>query len=203
MRNFSKARAIAGLLLVVLLVAGAALVAAADRKPALTVHDKAYYASADLVDYVQPGLVVSVVSAKIGNDGTISVDYKVADPNGAALDSAGTVTPGAISLSFLAAYIPSGQAQFASYITHSVTAANSSATATQATSDSGGTTTTVAQGEYIYTFKTKAPSGFNPNATTRIGIYGSRNLTQFDLGTDYADTTTSFHPGTAARPRAT
>jgi OmcA/MtrC family decaheme c-type cytochrome len=200
MRNFSKARAIAGLLLVVLLVAGAALVAAADRKPALTVHDKAYYASADLVDYVQPGLVVSVVSAKIGNDGTISVDYKVADPNGAALDSAGTVTPGAISLSFLAAYIPSGQAQFASYITHSVTAANSSATATQATSDSGGTTTTVAQGEYIYTFKTKAPSGFNPNATTRIGIYGSRNLTQFDLGTDYADTFYDFIPSGNGSP---
>jgi OmcA/MtrC family decaheme c-type cytochrome len=200
MRNSSKARTIAGLLLVVLLVAGAALVAAADRKPALTVHEKAFYASANLVDYVQPGLVVSVVSAKIASDGTISVDYKVADPNGAALDSSGVATPGTISLSFLAAYIPTGQAQFASYITHSVAAATGSATATQATSDSGGTTTTVAQGEYVYTFNTKAPSGFNANATTRIGIYGSRNLTQWDLGTDYADTTYDFIPSGTGTP---
>ncbi|MGP8243549.1 MAG: OmcA/MtrC family decaheme c-type cytochrome [Bryobacteraceae bacterium] len=200
MRNSSKARAIAGLLLVVLLVAGAALVAAADRKPALTVHDKAYYADANLVDYVQPGLVISVVSAKIASDGTISVDYKLADPNGAALDSAGIVTPGAISVSFLAAYIPPGQAQYASYITHSVTAANSSATATQPTADSGGTTTTVNQGEYIYTFKAKAPAGFSANATTRIGIYGSRNLTQWDLGTNYADTTYDFIPSGTGNP---
>jgi OmcA/MtrC family decaheme c-type cytochrome len=200
MRNSSKARAIAGLLLMVLLVAGAALVAAADRKPALTVHEKAFFANANLVDYVQPGLEISVVSAKIASNGTISVDYKVADPNGAALDSAGVVTPGTISLSFLAAYIPTGQAQFASYITHSVAAATGSATAIQATSDSGGTTTTVAQGEYIYTFNTKAPTGFNANATTRIGIYGSRNLTQWDLGTDYADTTYDFIPSGTGTP---
>lgn len=200
MRNYSKVRAIAGLLLVVLVIAGAALVAAADRKPALTVHDKAYYADANLVDYVQPGLVISVVSAKIGSDGTISVDYKVTDPNGAPLDSAGTVTPGAISVSFLAAYIPTGQAQFASYITKTATAANSSATAIQPTADSGGTTTTVNQGEYIYTFHTKAPTGFNANATTRIGIYGSRNLTQWDLGTNYADTTYDFIPSGIGTP---
>ena len=200
MRNFSKARAIAGLLLVVLVVAGAALVGAADRKPALTVHDKAFYADPALVQYVQPGLVISIVSATLSNNGAISVTYKVSDPNGAALDSAGVATPGAISLSFLAAYIPTGQSQYASYITRSVTAATGGATATQAAADSGGTTATLAQGEYTYSFGTKAPTGFNANATTRIGIYGSRNLTQWDLGTDYADAYYDFIPSGNGTP---
>ena len=57
-------------------------------------------------------------------------------------------------------------------------------------------------GEYIYTYKTKAPAGFDPTLTNRIGIYGSRNLTEFDLGTNYADTTYDFAPsGGTPAPR--
>src|SRR5437868_7125709 len=84
-----------------------------------------------------------------------------------------TSTAGAVSLSFLAAYIPKGQAQYTSYVVRTVTAANSSAKATQAAADSGGTTQTLSTGEYIYTFATKA-AGFNANASHRIGIYGNR-----------------------------
>jgi OmcA/MtrC family decaheme c-type cytochrome len=172
------------------------------KKNVFGVHDVAHYASPNVIEYIQPGLTFSIVSAKIASDGTISVDYKIADPTGAALDSAGVVTPGPVSASFLAAYIPSGQAQFASYIVKTAAAATGSATATQASGDSGGTTQTVAVGEYIYTFKTKAPAGFNANATNRIGIYGSRNLTQWSLGTDYADTTFDFVPaGGTPAPR--
>ena len=60
----------------------------------------------------------------------------------------------------------------------------------------------MALGEYIYTFKSKAPAGFNPSLTNRIGIYGSRNLTEWGLGTDYADTTFDFVPaGGTPAPR--
>jgi len=52
---------------------------------------------------------------------------------------------------------------------------------TQAAGDSGGTLTTVAVGEYIYTFKNKAPAGFDPTLTNRIAVYGSRSLTAYDL----------------------
>ncbi len=117
------------------------------------------------------------------------------------LDTAGIQTPGGISPRFLAAYIPKGQSQFASYIVNTATAVTGGATGTQAAGDSGGTTTTVAVGEYIYTFKNKAPAGFDPTATNRIGIYGSRNLTQWDLGTNYASATFDFVPATAASPR--
>jgi OmcA/MtrC family decaheme c-type cytochrome len=68
----------------------------------------------------------------------------------------------------------------------------------QAGADSGGTYTTVNTGQYTYTFKTKAPSGFDAGVTTTIGIYGSRDLTEFDLGTNYASTTFNFVPNGSA-----
>jgi OmcA/MtrC family decaheme c-type cytochrome len=186
--------------LVAAAVVGSAVVLVAARKSTFTPHEKAFYADPSVVEYVNPGLTITVVSAKIASNGTISVDYKLTDPTGAALDSAGVVTPGPVSLSFLAAYIPAGQSQYSSYITRVSTAATGGATATQATTDSGGTYQTVSTGEYIYTFKTVAPTGFNANATTRIGIYGSRNLTQWDLGTSYADTYYDFIPSGTGTP---
>jgi OmcA/MtrC family decaheme c-type cytochrome len=178
------------------LVAGTAALMSGDRKAFLTPHDKAYYASPNLVAYVQPGLAFTIVSATVAADGTIAVHYKVADPNGAPLDVTGVVTPGTVSVSYLAAYIGAGQTQFASYFTRTVTAATGGATATQATGDSGGTLQTVAMGEYIYTFKSKAASP-NLALTNRVGIYGSRNLTTWGLGTDYADATYDFVPNGA------
>jgi OmcA/MtrC family decaheme c-type cytochrome len=178
-----------------------ALVSAA-RKSAFTVHDKAYYADPHLIQFVRPGLNVNIVSAKIASDGAISVDFKLTDvpPSGQPaqpLDITGVNTPGPISLSFLMAYIPNGQAQYVSYISRVATAAQGGATATQAAGESmtTGTLQTVTQGEYIYTFKFKAPSGFDATATHRAGIYGSRNLTEFDLGTNYDDAVFDFVPG--------
>jgi OmcA/MtrC family decaheme c-type cytochrome len=181
--------------ILVIFLTGSAIYLGAQQLSVFTPHEKAYYADPSLVAYVLPGFTITVVSANIGSDGTISVDYKLSDPNGAPLDRSGVVTPGPISLSFLAAYIPKGQEQYTSYIVRTAMAATGTATATQAAADSGGTTQTVNTGEYIYTYHTKAPSGFDPTATNRIGIYGSRNLTQFDLGTNYADATYDFVPG--------
>jgi len=188
--------------LVALLLIGSVAILRAQKKSPFTPHERAYYADPSVVEYVSPGLTISIVSAKIATDGTISVDYKLTDPNGAALDQSGIVTPGPISLSFLAAYIPNGQQQYTSYIVRTATAASGGATATQAAADSGGTTATVSTGEYLYTYATKAPAGFDPTATNRIGIYGSRNLTEFDLGTNYADATYDFVPnGAKPTPR--
>src|SRR6185312_12896046 len=58
----------------------------------------------------------------------------------------------------------------------------------------GGVLTTVTTGEYNYTFKTKAPTGWDPTATHRIAIYGSRNLTAWDLGTYYDTALYDFVP---------
>jgi len=176
-------------------VAASALMVSGQNRATFDAHEKAAYTPEAMVQYVNPGLVFSVVSTKIASDGTISVDYKVTDPNGLALDTAGIQTPGTISSSFILAYIPAGQAQYVSYTTRVSTAVTGGATATQASTDSGGTTQTVAVGEYIYTFKAKAPTGYNSTATHRLGMYGSRNLTVWDLGTNYASTTFDFVPG--------
>ena len=193
MRFSSSILAVIGKSFALLVVAGS-IVMLSGQKNGPANHLVRASAAQATVEYVNPGLSFSVVSAKIASDGTISVDYKITDGTGLPLDLNGVLTPGAVTTRFLAAYIPAGQEQFASYITTTATAVSGGATATQAAGDSGGTTATVATGEYVYTFGHKAPSGYNPALTNRIGIYGSRNLTEWDMGTAYASTTFDFVP---------
>jgi OmcA/MtrC family decaheme c-type cytochrome len=189
----SEIRALRFVLVAAGLLAGAVVLPSAVKKTEFTKRDKAYYANPNVVAFVRPGLVFKIVSAKIDTSGTISVDFKVSDPKGLGLDRLGIYTPGAVSTSFLAAYIPKGQTQFVSYATRS-RAATSGGNVTQAAADSGGTYTQVADGEYVYTFATKAPKDWDPTATHRVAIYGNRNLTEWDLGTSYDDDTLTWVP---------
>jgi OmcA/MtrC family decaheme c-type cytochrome len=192
-------------LLGLLLVAGSIMMVSGQRSVSnFSRLDRAAFAPQATVQFVNPGLFFSIVSAKIAADGTISVDYKVTDKatNGLPLDITGVQTPGTVSPRYVIAYIPKGQEQYVSYVANTVTAVTGGATATQAAGDSGGTLSTVAVGEYIYTFKNKAPANFDQTATHRIAIYGSRNLTAFDLGTYYATGLLDFVPsGAKATPR--
>lgn len=199
MRFPSSVLALGRYVAVLTLVAGSVALMSAPKTAGFSKYDKAYYADPSLIEYVIPGLTFKVTSANIASNGTISVNFTVTDPNGQPLDLAGVQTPGAVSVSFLAAYIPNGQEQFWSFVSRSTTATvGLKGTATQAAADSGGVTTSTAIGQYTYTFNTKAAAqnggAFDPTATTRIGIYGSRNLTEFDLGTNYASTTYDFVP---------
>ena len=146
---------------------------------------------------MRPGLVFTIQSAQIASDGTISTVFTITDPKGVPLDRDGIVTPGAVSTSFIAAYIPANQSQYVAYTTRSASGAVVPSTQ-QAASDSGGTYTRLADGQYRYTFATKAPSGFPATVTHTIGIYGNRNLSEFDLGTNYASTTFNFVPNGSA-----
>ncbi|HKE21569.1 MAG TPA: OmcA/MtrC family decaheme c-type cytochrome [Bryobacteraceae bacterium] len=177
-----------------LIVAGAVAMFGAARKSNFSTHDKAFYAAPAVIEYIQPGLVFNVVSANIASDGTVSVDYKITDPTGAPLDQSGVVTPGAVSPKFILDYMPKGQTQFKAYNFTTSTNATTGFVSTHPAADAGGTTKTVATGEYIYTFSAKAPSSYDPTLTHRIGVYGSRNLTQWDLGTAFADATLDFLP---------
>jgi OmcA/MtrC family decaheme c-type cytochrome len=155
-------------------------------------HDKAFYLPKTTVDFIRPGLTITVQSAAIASNSTISTTFTITDPAGLPLDIAGVTTPGPVALSFLAAYIPKGQEQYTSYITHAVTG-TVIPTTNQPTSDSGGTTTQVGPGQYTYTYKSLA-TGFDPTVTSTVGIYGSRNLTTFNFPTEYASTTFNFVP---------
>ena len=82
-------------------------------------HQKAFYAAQSVIDFARPGLVITINSAKIASDGTITVTYTLTDPAGLPLDAAGVTTPGAVSLAYVASYIPTGQAQYVAYTTSS------------------------------------------------------------------------------------
>ena len=63
------------------------------------------------------GVVVKIQSAAIAKDGTITVRATIVDSDGIPLDRLGVATPGPVSMSFIAAYIPAGQTQYVSYTT--------------------------------------------------------------------------------------
>jgi OmcA/MtrC family decaheme c-type cytochrome len=150
------------------------------------------------------GVVVKIQSAAIAKDGTISVRATIVDSDGTALDRLGATTAGPVSMSFIAAYIPTGQTQYVSYTTTVAKATlNSNPSQTQAANDSGGTFTTNVIGDYTYTFKTKAPVTFDPTVSHSIGVSAQRDLSQYGTFDEWSETSNdvfTFVPnGTAVK----
>ena len=160
-------------------------------------HEKAFYADKALVDFVSPGLGITINSASIATNGTITMTYTLTDPNGLPLDAAGVNTPGAISLAYVAAYIPKGQEQYVAYTTAQATG-KVLGTITRPDFELGSPATQVAPGQYQYTFTAKASAGFDPTLTNTVAVNGNRDLTAFNLGTNYAGATFNFVPNGAA-----
>jgi len=163
-------------------------------------RDKAFYEREAIIAFVRPGLVFKINSAQIAADGTISVMYSVTDPRGLGLDNTGVTTPGTVNLSHVAAVLPKDQTTYTSYTTRQATG-SVSGTVTQAAADTGGRLTAVGNGVYQYVFGTKAPASIDRTATHTIGIYGSRNLAEFELPTNYASATFDFVPAGAVVTR--
>lgn len=158
----------------------------------------ARYADAKTIDFVRPGLIFKVNAVQIAADGTITADVKVTDPRGLPLDRLGVLTPGPVNISLVAAVLPKGTNKYVSYTTRVRTVAGAPRTAIQAAADAGGAWTQIALGEYRYRFNTRAPATIDRTATHAIGVYGNRNLSEFDLGTNYASTVHLFVPAGGA-----
>ena len=77
------------------LAGAAALIGASGT--GLTVHDKAYYAGSDQLNFVRPGLVIQVTGAAISADGIATAQFKLTDPKGQPLDRLGVTTPGTMT----------------------------------------------------------------------------------------------------------
>lgn len=197
MRISYSARGVSRILAVLLLVAGAAALVGGSKSP-YSPRSKAFYADASLVNFVRPGLVITINSASISTAGVISVNYTLTDPTGLPLDGSGVTTPGAVTLAYIAAYIPQGQTQYVAYTTAPATG-KALGTITRPDFElpafgGGGTVTPLGPGQYKYTFKAQAPANFDPTVTTTVAIDGNRDLTAFNLGTSYAGTTFNFVP---------
>ena len=195
------------LVFVLALTAGVVLLTSASTGP-FTPHDKAYYASQKDQSFVRPGLTVTIVSAEIATDGTIKARVKFTDPDGRPLDKDGVTTAGRISNgapSAIATFFDTAKNEFTSYTTRTqVSNIRPGQTAIQAGADSGGVWDKVAEGEYMYTFRTKAPAGFNRSAIHAIGVYANRILTDYEMGTQLDDDVYYFTPNNgqkASNPR--
>ena len=163
------------------------------RKNQFTPH-----AAVSLIDFVTPGLVITINSASISSKGVISVTYTLADPNGLPLDATGATTPGVVTLAYVASYIPKGQEQYVAYTTASTTGAVLGTITRPDFELGGGTLTPLGPGQYQYTFLAQAPAGFDSTVTTTVAVDGNRNLTPFNLATSYAGATFNFVPNGAA-----
>lgn len=155
-------------------------------------HDKAAYATQATIDFLRPGLVITINSASIAADGTISTTYTLTDPAGLPLDAAGVYTPGPITVSYVAAYIPADQSQYTAYTTRVQT--GTAGSFTNAGTDTGGVATSLGNGQYTYVFAAKAPVGFDATATTTVGVFGRRTMTAFNIPNNMASTVFTFVP---------
>ncbi len=186
------------LITVLALLLGAEAVSLAAKQQGWTPHDLAYYLSPQAINFIRPGLAVKILGVTIGTDNKPVIRFSVTDPRGAPLDRLGIVTPGTVSTSFMLAYIPKGQTLYTSYTTRVQTSPITNKAETQAGADSGGTYAQVAEGEYTYTFRTVLPANFDKTVTHTAGMWSSRNLSEFDLGTQYDDAFFNFVPDGSA-----
>ncbi len=148
------------------------------------------------------GVIVKVKSASIAKDGTIVVRVTITDPKGIPLDRLGITTAGTVAISMIAATIPAGKTQYLSYTTTTLKATiTNNPSQIQAANDSGGVFTVNAIGDYTYTFKTKAPAGFDATATHSIGVSAVRNLAdygEFEETSEVGNDVFSFVPDGSA-----
>lgn len=171
-----------------------------DSGGSYTAADREFYLTESQVAFIRPGLVVEVLDVVIPSDLRPEVTFMLTDPAGLPLDRAGIFTPGSVSTSFVMAYIPAGETAYVSYTTRVQNSPITGNSAVQGSADTGGTYTAVEDGVYIYKFGRSLPSGYDANATHTLGIYATRNLSEFDLGSYYANELEHFVPSGAAEP---
>jgi OmcA/MtrC family decaheme c-type cytochrome len=169
-----------------------------DPKVMYTTHEKEHYLSEAQVEYVRPGLKITVNSITINDSLHPVVNVTYTDDLGVPLDRSGRLTPGPISMSFILAWYDAGERQYTSYTTRNKTSApesqNPGVTVTQASSDSGGTWNDIDIGHSIYTFGTMLPANYDQTITTTLGIYATRNMSGIQDKNYYYDVEQDFVP---------
>ena len=190
-----RSRASMGFFLVVMLMAGSVALLSSTKTP-FSSREKASFANSAALSFVRPGVAIQITNIQFTAGNPLTVNYKLTDPKGALLDLTGVQTPGAISVRYILSYIPAATPG-GQYIPITVVK-NTSApgiTVDAPGTDSGGTLVTNADGTYSYTLKTPVPSTVPTGSTITLGMTAARNLTEFELGTNYANVTSSFVVG--------
>jgi hypothetical protein len=161
-----------------------------------TSKDKEFYLSTEALAFVRPGLEINILDVAIPADRKTEVLFSLTDPAGLQLDRTGVATPGPVSTSFILAFIPEGEEAYVAYTTRVQTSPITGDSAVQASADSGGVYTDMGDGTYMYKFRTEVPADYDMNATHTLGVYGRRDLTEFELNL------TSITPWNISYPQA-
>ena len=195
MQMRSRSRASMGFILVAMLMAGSVALLSSTKSPFST-REMASFANPAALNFVRPGVAIQITNIQFTTGNPLTVNYKLVDPKGALLDLTGVQTPGAISVRYILSYIPAASpgGQYVNITTTKNTTVPGVTVSAPGT-DSGGTLVTNSDGTYAYTFKTAVPNSVPQGSTLTVGMTASRNLTEFDLGTNYANATSSFKLG--------
>ncbi len=175
-----------------LILAAAVVAPAADSSQ----PRKAAFLDEKELAFIRPGLVFTIENAWVESDGTVKYRFSLTDPKGAPLDLNGVFTPGEIAIRSIVAYIPDGDTLYHSYTATQATSPGGGS-AEQATTDSGGSFQKISDGIYVYTFKTKLPSGYQAGLTHTVAAWATRDLSEFELGTDLDAATFNWVPSGA------
>jgi hypothetical protein len=177
--------------LILLLIAGLVLtmgsstwVSAKSDGPAVgeySAADNEFYLTESQIAFIRPGLELEILDTVIPSDLLTEVTFRLTDPAGLPLDRDGIFTPGPVSTSFILSFIPAGEDAYVAYTTRVQTSPITGDSATQATSDSGGSYTDMGDGTYMYKFGTAVPEDYDTGATHTLGIYARRDLREFNL----------------------
>ncbi len=176
--------------LLVLATAGVAAVPMAVRLPSGRVaadpgvdptqvyskSQKEYYLTSEQIQFIRPGLGITVDSITIPADRHPVVELSYVDDFGQPLDRAGVQTPGEISFSFILAWYDATNVDYHAYTTRPQTSPITGVTAVQASADSGGTYTDLGLGKLRYRFGTELPADYQTSVTTTLGIYAEREI---------------------------
>lgn len=145
--------------------------------------------------YTGPGLTMTFSNPAVTSDGHLQVTYTLTDTAGDPLDRDGRLTEGAVSPTFVMAYLDPATGQYTSYVTTTETAADGG-TATQATGErNSGTTVKVDTGIYTYTSKTVLTPAPASDTSIHVAAYATRT---YQNERYVANAIIDFTPGGAA-----
>ena len=137
--------------------------------------DKEFYLNEAEIAWLRPGLNLKIQSVEVSGS-TVAVTYRISDDQDQPLDRLGIETPGTVSTSWQLARIKPGDTQYTAYTTRTRTNQVTGQPVIQATSESGGSHTSLGNGVYKYTFTTKLPTDFEADATHTVGVFSIRDL---------------------------
>ena len=154
-----------------------------------TPADKEYYLTESQVDFIRPGLKVTIGAVTDMAPGKKpSVEITMTDDLNQPLDRLGGTTPGVVALRFIPAVFDAAS----NYYTNLLSGANGNPTR-----DSTGTWTDLGGGKYKYTFAATLPT-FDVNKPMTLFVGGSRNMVDYLGKTYYVQVFKDFVPATSA-----